>query len=366
MSSKNRVKTDDDLLLPYGDILQVKNGEIWETKFVVVSSNDKDPSRILIGFFDNESDWKEGYIGDLAFRSPETVVKEITLYSTCRPAFKDESKFRNRSRGFVLAVASAIDPDDVDTVLFNALDEDQKSYWLNMFRNCFKRLQKSKEDSEISQKEKSGWMPTLTKRSVSEAKKDPIMIQYETLQRDGRWIHDNENDDGNSSIKHSSLSLKGGFQEVPEQLRHYFFHIHYGTDKILNMRRSFLRCVRFFIHLMMFVMLICYIWSTTSLDREMAQTLRAEVDTPYYYSSDELKMIGFQNISSVSDLYGWMSETLISHGYFYETASTVTRLENLMLGSMRVRQVRRELTTSSLDSNDTGITLQAYSLKSLR
>ena len=155
-------RTDTDLLLPYGDVLQVKNGAVWETKFVVVSPNDKDPSRILIAFFDDESKWKEGYIGDLAFRCPDCVVKEITLYSTVRGATKDERAFRGRSRGFVLAVSNAIDPDDVDTVLFNALDADQKKYWINMFHLCFTRLQYSKLDSEESQKDKSGWMPALT------------------------------------------------------------------------------------------------------------------------------------------------------------------------------------------------------------
>ena len=357
-------RTDTDLLLPYGDVLQVKNGAVWETKFVVVSPNDKDPSRILIAFFDDESQWKEGYIGDLAFRCPDCVVKEITLYSTVRAATKDERAFRGRSRGFVIAVSNAIDPDDVDTVLFNALDVDQKKYWINMFNLCFARLKYSKFDSEESQKDKSGWMPTLTRRSVEIASKDPIMKQYDTLQRDGRWI---ESTLQRSSSKSSSRKKKS-FQDVPEHLRHYFFHIGYGTQKILSMRRSLFRFLRFLIHMIMFLTLVLYvadISTTISNRREMAQSLKDEVDTPFYYNANELKMIGFSNVTSVDDFLGWMENTIISHGYFFRTSED-QRLDNIMLGSMRVRQVRRETKGSSLSVNTTGVDLTTYSLNRLR
>jgi len=366
-------RTDTDLLLPYGDILQVKNGAIWETKYVVVSSNDKDPSRILIAFFDNESQWKEGYIGDLAFRCPDALVKEITLYSTARPATKEERSFRGRSRGFVLAVSNAIDPDDVDTVLFNALDEDQKKYWLNMFHLCFIRLQLSKQDSEMSQKEKSGWMPTLTKSSVLSASRDPAMIQFETLQRDGRWIEDNVEDfkeyhkqKGDVDDEKNDKSGKETFQEVPEHLRYYFFHIRHGTEKILEMRRSLFRFFRFCVHIIMFLMLLLYtieISSTIPTRREMSGSLKNAIDTPFFYNQNELKMIGFSDVSSVDDFLGWMKSTIITNGMFW--LDTSNRLENRMLGAMRIRQVRRQEASSSLSSSDTGVTLQSYKMNDL-
>ena len=51
--------------------------------FVVVSPNDKDPSRILIAFFDDESGGKRIH-RRFSIRCPDCVVKEITLYSTVR------------------------------------------------------------------------------------------------------------------------------------------------------------------------------------------------------------------------------------------------------------------------------------------
>ena len=42
------------------------------------------------------------------------------------------------------------------------------------------------------------------------------------------------------------------------------------------------------------------------------------------------------------------------------------RLENIMLGSMRIRQVRRQTKSASLSANTTGVDLQAYSLSRLR
>ena len=129
------------------------------------------------------------------------------------------------------------------------------------------------------------------------------MKQYDTLQKDGRWI------ESDLSSSKSTSSKKKRFQDVPEHLRHYFFHIGYGTQKILSMRRSLFRFLRFFIHMIMFLTLLLYVadMSTTiSNRREMAQSLKDEVDTPFYYNANELKMIGFSNVTSVDDFWdGW-------------------------------------------------------------
>eukprot|EP00939_MAST-03C_sp_MAST-3C-sp1_P004472 g4472.t1 len=358
-SSVSSKRSDDALLLPYGDVLQFKSKDMWVSKFVVVAPFSEDPSRLLMAMYDEESSWKEGGIGKETLRTSDSIVCEITEYSSTRLSGKDEEVFQGRSRGFMIAVSKVFDSDDVETLMFNALDDDQRIYWKRMFEKCILRVRACRRVSEEAQKEYTGWIPQLTKRSVGAANALPLMRQYQILQKDGRWVEDEDIFVRDERAMKKTRKARY-FHQVPMGLRRFYFHIPFGTRKVLAVQ-SFARVLgRALLHFVFVGLLITMLVTSVPSGNqrfEFIESVEVHLNKPLHYSSSDLETIGYRTVQNADDFYGWLEDVALDQ----TLAPDVTfATKNLLLGAIRVRQVRRAFDTCA-QANATGLDYQCVS-----